>query len=617
MRRLIFGTIACVLVSTVFAVNDSSIFCRMKLDVDTNSNFSTFSMLDSAIVNNKVFFTGENHQFRYTNMMLELKMLKYLHEKAGVRYLMLEFGYSRAFLLEKYIQTGDTVSFNILKNYSYAVYTDFYKRLYEFNKTLDSANKIHIIGLDAERFLGLPIKLLSMQFPKNTIAPDSIELSVESLKGLAAFNDDYHKQANENNRKDDDVSYFYSSANFSNQNSLMPILEDYKKHKALFKEFIGVEKFPVFEEVVKTIETYIKWDGFNDDRMVQSYVFREQYMYKEFLKVLAKDPDAKFYAQFGRCHVSKIKQDKACNWYDYSSIATRINESTDPRIKDKVLSIGMFYPKSDLYEDTKESFKNIQAIVDSAYESAITLFKLKNDTMFNDFSSKYQFVIVNSHTPEEDQSMEDTVELKIFPSNEEDEYDDDEDGDPEYFSCGISYGFNFFDLGIKSSYASFSNNINSIGGFFSLMKNKSYCSNIQFDILNKQEIETSTNSSTLNGYSISMDFGYDILPMKIITFAPCLGVGFGSMKLTEKNNKIISPEYGNVLSSVYKNPSFNAIASGLLCFRIKYCSVSFKGGYVFDVSGGKWMSGNATVSSVGKSKYTSFFLNTGLAFTIN
>src|SRR5690606_35468034 len=154
------------------------------LDIEKNDDFSSFQILDSAAKDKMVFFTGENHNFRTSNYKLQLKMLKYLYKNFGVNHLFLEFGISRGWLVNNYVQTGDSSLYTILKKYSYDEYTMLYKELMLFNKTLPADKKIMIHGIDIERSYSTPIKVLSMLLPDRK-APKSIELNIEALKSLA------------------------------------------------------------------------------------------------------------------------------------------------------------------------------------------------------------------------------------------------------------------------------------------------------------------------------------------------------------------------------------------------------------------------------------------------
>ena len=140
----------------------------------------------------------------------------------------LEQGYSWGWMLDKYLQTGDTAVLHILNNYSYSIYEKMFEELRAYNESLDSNDKIKVIGIDVERFFGLAVRTLSYLLPDKD-PPDEISLEVESLKGLAAYNDLYmEKYVDET----DQSSSRYSQ--FSSENVLEEFFKNYHENKKFY-----------------------------------------------------------------------------------------------------------------------------------------------------------------------------------------------------------------------------------------------------------------------------------------------------------------------------------------------------------------------------------------------
>jgi len=510
----------------LFAQNDS--INISKIDLQNNDDYSSFSIMDDDLNKYTVFFAGENHLFRKSNIQLEIKMLQYLYHKANVRYLLLEFGYSRGWVLDQYIQTGDSNYLNILKNYSYEIYADFYRQLYEFNTGLPENDKIHIIGIDVERFLGLPSKTLSLILP-DTIPPKSIELSIESIKSIASYNDEYFKSKN-----DLGENRIYFEKNYSTQRTLELVLMDIKNNKADFINFLHPKDTSTFINIINSLYSYMIWDEFNDKNVVQSYVYREQYMFNQFHKIINKHPDQKFFAQFGRCHVPLSNQSKACNWYNYNSIAHRINNAPDKRIHQKVMSIGIFYPNEEAF--SQNDLKELLPIFRKANTEGLSLIKVPNDSSYKKIRQKFHYLIINQNILEKDNSKEDELLQQYLLSKEEQK---DKAPALNHIGFGIGIIYNQFD-NINNSLIS-----QGVDGFNN--QNKHYHIALNFyqhksGSLSLTHQWMSTKSKTVNniehqikGSYNSMSFGYDFAPANNFHLVPALGGGYAFFKYTISN----------------------------------------------------------------------------------
>ena len=160
-------------------------YTRARMDISNNNDYSTFYLLDTVVGHYNIFFSGENHQFRASNAKLELKLLKYLHRSADVKHLLLEFGYTSGYLIDRYVCNDDTVAYNILKAYFAETYLWLFTGVKEFNSTLDSANKIRVHGIDFEDNMYFTVKTILKIMPDKE-APNEIGLQIETLRNMSA-----------------------------------------------------------------------------------------------------------------------------------------------------------------------------------------------------------------------------------------------------------------------------------------------------------------------------------------------------------------------------------------------------------------------------------------------
>lgn len=370
------------------------------LDVDNNDDFSSFSILDSILEDYRVFFIGENHVFRHSNQQLQLKMFRYLYYNAGVRTLLLEFGYSSGWLMNKYIQSGDTALYQIFDDYAYKAWAEFVMNLAEFNLSLDSNDRIEVIGIDVERFKTIPLKVLALQIPEDKPIPSEISLSVESLISLVRYLD---KQAKDDEQED----YFFSYQTYDVSNHVNLFVEEYDSLRSYYKEYLDPEAFIVFDSTMVSLKHHLIYEDYKDKRLAQGFIYRERYMYDQFTRVLHQNPEGKFFAQFGRCHVGKVLQEEACTWHNFNSVAKRINTSPDTTINGMVCSIGTFYPNSESYEDESDEIDRLDDIVAMAGDDGLTLIGMaEGNEVFDQLRGMYQFVIINQNTPADEMEAE-------------------------------------------------------------------------------------------------------------------------------------------------------------------------------------------------------------------
>jgi erythromycin esterase-like protein len=325
------------------------------IDASDNNDFSTFKLLDSSLKDKEVFFTAENHGAA-VNSELELKFIKYLKEKVGIKYCLLELSYSDGEMLNKYLATGDesileemykplkgTFAWN---KQSYSIWG----KLYEFNKSLPEGEKIKIIGIDIEHQYANAIRYM------NSLIPD--KNPPEEIKDIVSKVSEMYTNINTNQSSD-----IYGE--FS-----IKLSESIKSNSKVYKEYFG-EKLFAFELVNENIIAQVK--AYKDD--ISFDEIRDAQMYDNFKKIYTRIPKGKFYGQWGLNHAFQKAQNNV-NW-----LASLMNNSDSP-VKGKVLSIAYLYDNCDImtrgkYGTTKlTSYRSTEKILEPFTKEDITLFKL-------------------------------------------------------------------------------------------------------------------------------------------------------------------------------------------------------------------------------------------------
>jgi hypothetical protein len=566
-----------------------------KLDIEDNSDYTSFAMLDSVVKNYNVFFTGENHLFRKSNYMLQLKMLKYLHKNAGVRHLFLEFGYSRGWLVNKYVHTGDSTLFNILRDYSFEEYALLYKGIYEFNQTLDSADRIIVSGIDIERSFSTPLKVMSMMLPEKE-APRIIALQIEAIRALSKMNDEKQKKSKQRETGDEEERAFYTPT-FSDKRSVAYILQNYDSNKVVYQQYLG-DAFLDFSRIVEGLRAETYRDEYTDNKAVQEYIFRERFLYDRFVELVNQYPNDKFYSQFGRCHTPLEEQDQACGYYYFKTLSSRINKSDNPHLKNKVLAIAAYYPESSTYEQKVATDEKIDPFLNRAEEEGLTIFRIGSDTaLYGKFTEKYQFIIINKND-----YRTDIVTIKKDEEEEEFEFDDEYEYEPFFVYAEARRGIYGISLGTlnsnlvlaKGTEQPFTSPVYFWGGAFTSIQNWGSYTSLSFDLFDAQKIAPSdTVRLELHGWSARFRGGFDVIGSAAVHLSPFMGYGFSVLKLTET---IESPSTssGSIFDMSYasqrkwKNPA-PFIEGGLdLRLNLRFISVGINGAYMLDLSGKHW-----------------------------
>lgn len=607
--RLFFTvfTLGILLASTVSAQQPSF----SKLNIQNDGNYESFSMLDTVVPNYHVFFTGENHLFRKSNYMVELKMFKYLHQKAGVRHLFMEFGYSRGYLVNKYVQTGDSTVFKVLDDYSFPELALFYKGLYDYNKTLDSSQKIQVHGIDIERHMATPIKVLDMIIGKRSSPPREISMNIEAIHALAGQTDRRHE--NNNNDEGDDVVDRYYLNNFNESLSMRAILHDFDSNMVYYRNFLG-EDFDDFALIVEGLQAEVQRQQYISRNMVQQYIYREMFMYDRFVHLVNRYPGEKFYAQFGRCHTSLDEEDYWCGFYFFKSLAHRISSSDHAYLKNKVLVIATYYPEGPSREKELLSSEELENLLDYAEKNELTLFQLHHDSIqLGAIEKKYQYIIINRNNPYTD----------IIKEGDEDSSDRKESKLPEFYtSFEARYGFQDFKFNrLNNSISLFDNTDKEFtspftywGGAITVLENDISYFSFYFDRFNPQTVQISDSLSLrLGGYRMGIHAGTDITYSRWFNMSFFGGYGFSKLLLQQKKNYPSQDPDGifeqeKTEKQTWKNPAFTIDAG--LDVRINLWALTFgiTAGYQLDLSYRKWMNDWRYDSGSGKTSHSGYYV---------
>lgn len=331
------------------------------------------SVLDNDLKKYDVFLTGERHGVE-ENYDIRFAFIKYLNQKAGVRYILCEDGYSISAYLNEYLETGDEEILDYVFEYFETSYWwnkehyEFYKKLREYNETLDEDKKIILIGIDVEYPITPAVAYLKSILPEDD-PPAEIASLINSFKKT---------KFDKPNTWDERLDY---------TNSLKPLQEDMKKNEDIYKEFFKDKYFDfsiVLDNIVNPGEAFYL-GGINENNDSLQNV-REKSIYDNFKRIYEHFPKGKYFGQFGFDHVHQ--KDIIDYMYNKGRFGVYLNSEDSP-VKGKVLSIKygykdcycmeMDYNSEEwvVYEEEVLGHRiNDMNIIDKYLDKDFTLFKL-------------------------------------------------------------------------------------------------------------------------------------------------------------------------------------------------------------------------------------------------
>lgn len=286
------------------------------IDIKDNNDISSFSLLDSSLNQYKVFLAGEAHGVG-ANTDVQSKLLKYFNQKAGVKYFLIERGYSDSLILNSYLKTGDE---NILEQYYEGIkgslfYTindyEMWKNLYQYNKTLSLEDKIKVVGIDVEYSPIPAFKCMYSLIPKEE-APSEIKSTIEKIKSL---------NEGKTNIKPDEIESYFLTVN-----------QDIVKNRDIYKRYFKENLFD-FEFISINI-----YNHYNVNR-IDFEKSRDLKIYDNFLKIYAALPEGKFFGEFGLNHILQ----KKVGDFGVDKLNMLLRNEPDSPVKNSVLSIAYIY----------------------------------------------------------------------------------------------------------------------------------------------------------------------------------------------------------------------------------------------------------------------------------
>jgi hypothetical protein len=306
-----------------------------------------------------IFLSGEAHATR-KNYDAELALIQYLHEKAGVRYILMESGFAATAYLNMYLQSGDqNIPLQIMAELAGTPSCndetlEFWQKLYRYNESLPPEERLTAVGIDIEH-QAVTAYLYMQLLLENKEIPQEIEVP---LKTITAFPP---------NLDDQGIAV-----------AMNKLRSDIDKNRSLYQECLG-EDFYNFEFAVNNTLTGIK----AYDKSTKNFdAFREQAICSNFLSVYEHYGKGKYFGQFGSEHVFQSHCNTDYLSADSDRLAILLNTSDSP-VDGRVCTILYTYVtcsamnQNGSFDLSENSLAQAQILSDYGESGSMTLFDLR------------------------------------------------------------------------------------------------------------------------------------------------------------------------------------------------------------------------------------------------
>lgn len=562
-------------------------------------NFNEFQILDGKIDDYKVYFTGENHTFASFNTKFQFKFLRYLHQEQNVRHFIFEQSPAVGYIIEKVIIEDSDSYMNYLGDMFYGPFYELVREVRDFNREQPDSGKIHMHGIDIERFPTFSLYTLA-RISENMPSYRQGGEVFEQIKALESS--DYQYGSARDFYAEADEGFNFQFGEVSAWESVKSIIDGANQNRDSLVTYLGDDS-TIFYSILKSMEVGREWYISEKRGDIKSPIVRERYMVEEFASFYDADGDEKYYGQFGRCHLHKNQDAGHCYDYYMNSVANRINEMEEG-LENKVLVIPIFYYESRVYDRDVISDLFIPEIYLDNGNSYIFDLKAKGgQTDIVGFYDDIPFVIIsNAHDDRYEQAINYWYE------------------EVKQYHIGGYYGYHYFnkldDLNTQLTTLgsnTFTNKWLAYGGAFDYFTTGGlgyrYSFNYYPETSNGDRFAMRGYLATLGNY---VNLGTDL-------FSTSIGFdfGFGSMKLIEETNTV-SP---NLIQSdgldkvVYRNDVFVFDPNIELRVTLPILSLNFKTGYNLDMSGKRWKL-DQKIKTFPKTSFSGAYIQAGVSLNL-
>ena len=347
----------------IFYLFAFSAFCQELKPSDIRvytKSFKGFSCLDSTAEKSRVLLIGEKHR-NEGNYPIFLKTFKYLHQNHDYNHVIIEYGESISWMINKYLD-GDEEMYTILDQY---LYTDdsFFIWLKSLKKYREKSTPFEVVGIDLELQEAAAVKALHLLCPDReppTELKNELTKITSLLEKRVIDRSEYRPFIIEH------VQFFYSN-------------------QLLFENYLN-DNYTFYARIIKGLNEGLQYRAWRLSDINKAYHYREHFLYQNCKNYLATN-QGKVIGQLGQIHVMKSDIRKFIQLENWKSLTTRLKENGVG-----VASVNYLYYKS-INEFDRE-------MLSSEFLDQVRSLKIKTNSLIkvSQFyqNSYFDWVIINN-----------------------------------------------------------------------------------------------------------------------------------------------------------------------------------------------------------------------------
>lgn len=566
--------------------------------IKKDSSIFNLKILSTELESHNFFLSGENHTYSSANALIKDQFIQYLHQNAGVKNVVMEFGYVTGYLIDRYAYYNDTTLVGLFDQMPNQSYYNIYDNLRRYNLKQSEDNKIHVFGIDAQKtpsFIFLAIDYLRKK-KDISLAHDSIQLHLETIHYEAGKGINREKEVLET-PKNPNMGNFYWRNNSSGVASLKEFKKNYNKFSKEYKSFFGTDSLLV-DRIAQTSAEYIDYKRYTMNATTYLDVFRERIMIREFTKIHAQDSTQKYFAQFGKCHTAGMYSIELCERYNFENFADRLRKTG----MIKPLVIGLTY---DSEYDQEHHNKSFEKALNLAQDRPRTLARYeKTDTTYSE--PDYIMIVKSS----QDEGYEEGYEEYFEKDNSE-----------LNITLNYIYGEKVFqdtpfDFAINPSTNLFFNEkVVSHGGALTFFESQSGFVSFSYSGFNRRTtVLNDSLTARFKGYKTNFLIGYEATKSDVLNLAFYMGLGYSKIEIDlEPAAHTVGPflmDDNNPVS--ISNNAFLLDVGADLNLSVSYFNIGIRGGYDWDFSMTTWDNAPTNYKTTFRGLYANAYI--GLRF---
>lgn len=309
--KLHIAALFCVHSLVLFSQTENSHFTTISIEDD--HEYEGYELLETS--DNQLFVLAEHWHNIQKVPKATLKLLRYLHKEANVRILAIEQGESVAFMINGYLESGDTIMLkHITRNTLFwgKENRQFFIDLRNFNLTLPVSERIGVWSIDIEYKMASAIYVINELIGQNNI-PEPLSQTLGAFKFLFDDTKEHREQY------DGLATMFYYDKELVTD-LVLKTLNDLEVNSKEYISFFD-DEFVQFATLILEMDDGLTFDYTNPNT---NYKFRDRLIYKKTLDLIEDNPDTGILCVIGMRHATKGSSMRKLNDLSFSPLYGKV-----------------------------------------------------------------------------------------------------------------------------------------------------------------------------------------------------------------------------------------------------------------------------------------------------